>query len=229
MFLPLHDGVALRYLKRPYVTYGLIALNILIFAAVAAGVFGAPARVETGLGVIPAIVWGNAELAPGLALAPTWATFLTSMFLHGGVGHLVGNMLFLWVFGDNVEDAMGHGRFLAFYLACGLAGSLLFCMVKPDVQAPLIGASGAVSGVVTAYVMLYPRVSVFGLVFNWLPLTIPALYCIGAWIALQIGSALLGADAQVGWWAHVGGILAALALTPFGKRRNVALFDSSIA
>ena len=225
MFIPLHDGVAMRHLARPYVTWALIAANVVMFLIGWRGARGAAGRVDASRGVIPAVVWGQAELSPALAIVPTWTTFLTGMFLHGGFGHLAGNMLFLWVFGDNVEDAMGHGRFLAFYLACGVAGALAFSLMSPATEAPLIGASGAVSGVVMAYLMLYPRVSIFGLVFNWLPLSIPAVWVIGAWIALQIGSALLAVESQIGWWAHVGGILAGLALTPVLKRRQVVLFD----
>mgnify|MGYP001766319576 FL=1 len=225
MFLPLHDGVPLRHLTRPYVTYGLIGLNAAAFLIVWSGLVGEANRIDTSLGVIPAVVWGKAELAAHLSIVPTYVTFLTGMFLHGGFSHLIGNMLFLWVFGDNVEDAMGHARFAVFYLACGFAGALAFALSNPETQAPLIGASGAVSGVVVAYLMLYPRVTVFGLVFNWLPISIKALYCIGAWILLQIGAALFSSDAQVGWWAHVGGMIAALVLTPALKRREAALFD----
>lgn len=229
MFLPLHDGVPMRHLARPYVVWTLIGLNTLIFLATWAGLFGNGARLDTSLGVIPAVLWGKAELVPSLALVPGWTTLFTGMFLHGGFSHLVGNMLFLWVFGDNVEDAMGHVRFLVFYLACGVAGALAFSLMNPETQGPLIGASGAVAGVVAAYLMLYPRVSIFGLVFNWLPLAIPAIWVIGAWIALQIGSALLAADPHVGWWAHVGGIAAGAALTPILKRRGVPLFDRRAA
>jgi len=229
MFLPLHDGVPMRHLARPYVVWTLIGLNTLIFLATWAGLFGNGARLDTSLGVIPAVLWGKAELAPTLALVPGWTTLFTGMFLHGGFGHLVGNMLFLWVFGDNVEDAMGHARFLVFYLACGVAGALAFSLMNPETQAPLIGASGAVSGVVMAYLMFHPRVSVFGLVFNWLPLAIPAIWVIGAWIVVQIGSAVFVADPQIGWWAHVGGIAAGAVLTPLVKRRQVALFDRRAA
>lgn len=225
MFIPLYDGMALKYLKAPYATHAIILLNCVVFLALWLGLLGNENLIDTEFGVIPAVLKHKAELAPELALIPTQATIFTAMFLHAGFLHLFGNMLFLWVFADNVEDAMGSLRFTFFYLACGLAAAQAYALMLPDSEAPLIGASGAVSGVVVAYVMLYPRVHVFGLVFDWLPLSLPAIYCVGAWIALQIGGALFGGNPEVGWWAHVGGILAGITLTPILKRPSVPLFS----
>ena len=225
MFIPLYDGVALKYLDRAIVNNLLIAANVAIFAAMWLGAFGSNDRIDTALGVIPAVLFGTADLASGLALVPPPATLLTGMFLHGSPAHLLGNMIFLWVFGDNVEDCMGSLRYLLFYLACGMAGALVYAFMLPASEGPLIGASAAISGVVAAYLMLYPQVRVFGLVFNLLPLRIPAVYCVGAWIALQIVSALAGDDPEIGWWAHVGGIAAGAGLVVFLKRREISLFN----
>jgi membrane associated rhomboid family serine protease len=224
MFLPLYDGVPLRYLRRPVANYTLIAANILVFLATSAGLLGNPDRLDLALGVIPSVLFDHAVLAKGLALVPAPLTLLTGIFLHGGLGHLAGNMIFLWVFGDNVEDAMGSARYFGFYLTCGIVSGLFYALMVPMSQAPLIGASGAIAGVVAAYLILYPRVRVFGLALQILPLRISAIWCLGIWIVFQIYSALTSSAGSVGWWAHVGGLACGGLLTPFIKRRNVRLF-----
>jgi membrane associated rhomboid family serine protease len=229
VFIPLYDGVALRYLKRPTATYVILGLNVLMYLLVSSGLLGNENRIDVTLGMIPAVVFGSAKIDPSIALVPGVLTFFTGIFLHGGFLHLLGNMLFLWVFGDNVEDAMGSLRFTIFYLACGIAGAVLFALVRQNSQSPLIGASGAISGVVVAYLMLYPRAHVFGLAFAWLPISIAAIYVILAWITLQIGAALFSSDPEVGWWAHVGGIAAGAVLTPLLKRSEVPLFGTRTA
>ncbi|MBX9741842.1 MAG: rhomboid family intramembrane serine protease [Beijerinckiaceae bacterium] len=224
MFIPIHDGVALHHIRYPFATKSLLAVNIALYLAALLGILGDTQRIDLGFGFIPAVLFGSAFLSPDLSVVAPELTLLTSMFLHAGFAHIAGNMLFLFVFGDNVEDAMGSLRFFFFYLACGAAAALAYGWMAPESQAPLIGASGAVSGVVVAYLMLYPRVNVLGLVFAWLPLRIRAVWLIGAWILFQLGSALFSADAGVGWWAHVGGMAAGAVLTPFLKRRDVPLF-----
>ena len=224
MFIPLYDGVPLRYLRGAWVAWGIIALNIAAYALLAAGLFGPVSRIDVEFGVIPAVLTGQAHLAPELLrINPNWTVF-SGMFLHASWWHLFGNMLFLFVFGDNVEDAMGRLRFVIYYVLCGIGATALYTFMQPDSEEPLIGASGAISGVVAAYLILYPRVRVWGLVFQVLPLSIPAWACVGGWIALQIGSAFFGGAPEVGWWAHVGGILTGAALTPLLKRREVQLF-----
>ena len=225
MFVPLYDGVRLRFIAAPYGTWLLVGLNALVYFAMAAGLFGNTERIDEALGVTPAVLLGNATLARSITLVPPPVTILTGMFIHASPMHLIGNMLFLRVFGDNVEDAMGSLRFVLFYLLSGLTGALLYAFMLPQSDGPLIGASGAVSGVVIAYLMLYPRVRVFGLVLSFLPLRIPAIFCVGAWVLLQIVSAFSGGDAEVGWWAHVGGLAAGAALTPVFKRPEVPLFS----
>lgn len=225
MFLPLSDQNPHRRIETAYVTFGLIALNVVVFLATTGLV---PAQTATmnalSLGLIPAVVTERATLAGELVLVPAWATWITYMFMHAGWMHLAGNMLFLWVFADNVEDAMGHARFLIFYLACGLLGGALHLAVNPGSQAPLIGASGAVSGVLAAYLMLFPRVRVFGLAFNIIPITIPVWLALGAWVMLQLFHLLTAHGGDTAWWAHVGGLLAGAALVGLFKMPDVALF-----
>jgi membrane associated rhomboid family serine protease len=226
MFLPLADQNPHRHITAPYVTFALIAINIAVFLATTGLV---PAQSATanmlGLGLIPAVVTEQAQLAPHLAVVPTWATWLTYMFMHGGWMHLVGNMLFLWVFADNIEDAMGHWRFLVFYLLCGLIGGAAHLAINPASQAPLVGASGAVSGVLAAYLLLYPRVRVFGLVFNILPLTIPVWLALGTWVMLQVYHLFTTVGGATAWWAHLGGLAAGAALVGLMKNRDVIFFS----
>jgi membrane associated rhomboid family serine protease len=220
VFLPLYDGVPLAHLKAPLVTRALIGACTAAWLLTGLGFLPVSEdRIAAGLGVIPAVLLGTATLPPGLPLVPEPLTLVTSLFLHGSALHLAGNMLFLWVFGDNVEDGMGHARFLVFFLLCGCAACLAHCLMNPLSTAPLIGASGAIAGVVAAYLILYPRVKVWALYFGRLPLQVPAMYAIGFWILLQIGSAFLSGDEDVGWFAHLGGLAAGAALTPMLRRR----------
>jgi membrane associated rhomboid family serine protease len=225
MFVPLYDGVPLRYLRYPLGNWSIIALNVIVFLAMQAGTEDRTGRLETALGVVPAVVFGTAILSPDLAIVPTPVTLLTGMFVHANVGHILGNMLFLWVFGDNVEDAMGSARYIAFYLACGVIAALTFAAMVPTSQSPLIGASGAISGVAAAYLLLYPKARIWGFVFvPWLPLRIPASWFVGIWIFLQLASAFFSEANDIGWWAHLGGISAGCALVGLFKRRDVPLF-----
>lgn len=230
MFVPLHDFMPLRRIRLPVVTYGLILFTALMWLA--AGAFISPQRIDAnalGFGLIPALLWGQATLAEGLAHVPPSVTLLTSLFLHANFIHLAGNMLFLWVFGDNVEDAFGHIRFLGFYLACGMAAALTHAFMLPQSQQPLIGASGAVAGVLVAYLMLHPRVYVWGLVLKWFPLRLRAVYALGLWMVFQLVMAVTtGQNSEVGWWAHVGGMIAGAALTPLMRQPGVALFDRTL-
>ena len=227
MFIPLYDGVPLRHLKRPLATRALVGACL---AGYLAPLFGLLPVSEpwlyAGFGLIPGVLFGTEALPEGLPFVPEPLTLATSLFLHGSVLHLLGNMLFLWVFGDNVEDATGSARFLLFYLACGIAAGLAHAWFTPDQTKPLIGASGAISGVVAAYLVLYPRVRLWGLFFAGIPLRLPAYLAIGMWIAVQVGAALLGGgDEAVGWFAHVGGLVAGALLIPLVRHR----YDPAIA
>ncbi|WP_421589797.1 rhomboid family intramembrane serine protease [Shinella sp. M27] len=229
MFIPLHDANALKYIKVQYVTIGLIAINVVVWLVtglVSTQAFSDAAVV--GLGYIPAVVFDFADLEPSLVLVPEDATYITYAFLHGDFMHLASNMLFLWVFGDNVEDALGHFRFLLFYLLCAAAGALVHGLVQPDSEAPLIGASGAISGVVAAYFLLHPKVRVWVLVFFRIPLPLPAVIPLAFWIAQQFYMLAVNRDGGVSWGAHVGGIVAGALLVLVLRRRGVPLFDRTI-
>jgi membrane associated rhomboid family serine protease len=176
-------------------------------------------------GFIPAVALGHQALPLELQQVPTAATFVTYAFLHGDLMHLVGNMLFIWVFGDNVEDAMGHLKFLAFYFLCAAAGAFVHMLAMPQSEVPLIGASGAAAGIITAYLMLHPHVRVWVLALGRIPLRLSAAFMIGLWIAFQIFKFFSTDGDRVSWAAHVGGIAAGAALLPVLKRRGVALFD----
>ncbi|HEY0300348.1 MAG TPA: rhomboid family intramembrane serine protease, partial [Rhizomicrobium sp.] len=160
---------------------------------------------------------------------PVWATLFTSMFLHAGFLHIVGNMLYLWVFGNNIEDAMGHAKFVLFYLACGIAAALTVLWMDPASHTPMVGASGAISGVLAAYMLLYPRAwvrVVVPLLIVLYPFRLRAVWVVGVWFAMQLASALMTPVSEPGtaWWAHVGGFAAGLVLTPLFKSRFVPYF-----
>ncbi|MBX9468557.1 MAG: rhomboid family intramembrane serine protease [Rhizobium sp.] len=228
MFIPLHDRNALKHIRRQYVTLGLIAANVIAYALASVVPDAAFELGVYGLGFIPAILLGGASLDPSLVLVPESATYVTYSFLHGSWLHLGSNMLFLWVFGDNVEDAMGHFKFLFFYLACAAAGALVHGLVMPASEAPLIGASGAVSGVVAAYLMLHPKVRVWVLVFMRFPLPLPAFIPLLFWVGQQFVMLVIDGGSDVSWGAHVGGILAGALLVLFLRRPGVPLFDRAI-
>lgn len=217
-------------LLTPVVTVALIAVNLVAWGALQG--FGQEPGLSASicrLGLIPGETLGR--IPPGTLIGaghglscltgstPTWHTALTSMFLHGGWFHLLGNMWFLWVFGNNVEDSMGHGRFVGFYLLCGVAAAAVQVATDPGSAVPMVGASGAISGVMGAYVLLYPRVRVRVLVFLGIILFragLPAWAMLGYWFLLQLGGALIApaGEGGVAFWAHAGGFLAGVALIP---------------
>jgi len=181
------------------------------------------------LGFTPAYYFAAHGPANDIGVTPT-LTIFTSMFLHGGFLHLAGNMLYLWIFGNNVEDAMGHLRFVLFYVLSGIAAALAMAYIDPASQVPMVGASGAISGVLAAYVLLYPRARVtvivpLGIILY--PFTIAAMWVVGFWFVMQLVSAAFASPGQPGtaWWAHVGGFAAGLLLTPVLKSRAVPLFS----
>ncbi len=225
MVMPIYDDTPMRYLRRPVVNWTLIALNVLVFALVQSEIFGDPLTIMRGFAVIPRVLFGEAALAKWIVGPPAPLTLITSLFFHSSVLHILGNMLFLYVFGDNIEDAMGSLHYLLFYLSCGVASGVVFAYASPHTITPLVGASGAISGVCAAFLLLYPRSTIFGLVVGVFPIHAPAWMFVGTWILLQFINAILGEQGHVAWFAHVGGIFAGLALTPLFKRRGVRLFD----
>ncbi len=225
VFVPLSDENPRLVVRYPYVAWTLIALNLGIYILFQSGLaFDANEAAIYGLGVIPAVITGSAQLPAELHLLPAGWTLLTSPFLHGDPLHLIGNMLFLFVFGDNIEDSMGHARFALFYFLCGAAGAGAHILVVPYSEAPLIGASGAIAGIVASYLLLHPRVKMWILLFGRIPLKVTAFWIIGAWAVVQIASTVVGNDASVGWWAHIGGFVAGAALTALLKRPDVPWF-----
>lgn len=214
---------------RPYVTIGFIAACVLVFLwQLSLGQKGFETAV-VALGVIPATLLGPETLPPSLYLVPPAATLFTSMFLHGGWMHLIGNMLYLWIFGNNVEDAMGHARFIIFYVLSGLAAAFAQALPNPDSTIPMIGASGAISGVLGAYLLLYPHARVLVLIplgaFSRV-IYVPAMFVLGFWFVLQLVSSALADPSQggVAFGAHIGGFVAGMILIPLFKHRGVRLF-----
>ncbi len=222
--IPLRDSV--HAWSFPAVNYALIGLNVGLFLyELGLGPDLGPFLATWGL--VPARYFLVAEVDPGNWVA-LYLPFLTSMFLHGGWGHLLGNMVYLWVFGENVEDRLGHGRYLVFYLLTGVAAGLTHVHLIPASTVPTVGASGAISGVLGAYLVLFPRARVLTLVplvFLFFQIVeLPAVLYLGLWFLVQLlggGVALLaGPDVGgVAWWAHVGGFVAGAALGPLVRRR----------
>ena len=222
----------------PFITWLFIGANVLVFLLVqgAGPMVDARAFGESlcRLGTIPAELTG--DLGPGdtITFGPyrcpagglTWATVLTSMFLHGGWLHLIGNMWFLWVFGNNIEDSMGHVRYVAFYLLCGVAASLAHVFTSAGSEVPTVGASGAISGVMGAYLLLYPRVRVdvlfiFFFIIRVIPL--PAWMMLGYWLLIQVlaGGMTPAEGGGVAYWAHVGGFVAGLLLIKLFEKEEL--------
>ncbi|MGD0144056.1 MAG: rhomboid family intramembrane serine protease [Rhizomicrobium sp.] len=181
------------------------------------------------LGFRPSTLFGHKHEIDWAIVGPAITAIVVSMFLHGSILHIAGNMLYLWIFGNNVEDAMGHTRFLFFYLVCGAAAALALAWMDPGSKVPMIGASGAISGVLAGYVLLFPRARVtvivpLGIIF--FPLVVSAFWVVGFWFVLQLISAAITDPGQPGiaWWAHVGGFAAGLVLTPILKSASFPLF-----
>jgi len=175
---------------------------------------------------------GSANGPYDLVAVPEGATILTYMFFHGSWMHLIGNMMFLWVFGDNVEDAIGHFKFLLFYILCGAFAALFHTALTPESTRPLIGASGAVAGVIAAYLMLHPRVRVWVLVMRFFPMQISAAWALGFWVVLQFTMVYLTqigvVKGPIAWWAHIGGLIAGAVLIVVMRRPGVPLFDRGL-
>ncbi|XDZ64642.1 rhomboid family intramembrane serine protease [Alphaproteobacteria bacterium LSUCC0684] len=226
-FLPLFDDNPTS--RPPLVTWMIMALCILIFLIQATQPERGQYEILLRYATIPAIVTGEAFLPDALRSIPSWATLVSSTFLHGGWMHLGGNMLYLWIFADNVEDRMGPVRFLLFYLICGVAASLAHVMVDPASTTPLVGASGAIAGVLAAYLLMFPRakvrvIMVILIFIRWI--YIPAFVVLGVWVLLQFvaaPSSLAGDGGGTAYFAHIGGFLAGLVLTPFFKKKGVVL------
>ena len=233
--MPIGDDNSDRH-GTPFINYLFIALNILVFLALQG--MGAnldftyafstvPAEIMSGSDVVTqartVMIDGQNYQVPGLQPTPipVYFTMITSMFMHGGFGHLFGNMLFLWIFGDNIENRLGHSRYFVFYILCGIIASLSHVFASyflgMDMNTPSLGASGAISAVMGAYLILFPRRRVNVLVLRSI-VPVPALVALGLWIALQVisGMGMLGGQSSgVAYAAHIGGFLAGMLLIKF--------------
>ncbi|HXJ03364.1 MAG TPA: rhomboid family intramembrane serine protease [Micropepsaceae bacterium] len=228
--IPISDENPARL--KPIVTWAVIIACIGVFFWQLSFSESGEEALVAALAFVPKNLFDHAVTAQVYGIPLPWLTLITSMFLHGGFMHLGGNMLYLWIFGNNVEDAMGHGRFLGFYFACGIVAALSEGLINPHSDLPMLGASGAISGVLAAYVLIYPRTRVTVIIplgILLYPTKISAFYVVGFWFLLQLLN-LLGATPGgpgTAWWAHVGGFLAGIVLTPllsnfplFGRYRR---------
>ncbi len=205
----------------PYVTIGLIVINTIFFLFQIAQGPELQNLIILRLGTIPYEITHFTDIHPAAAI-PVPLTLFSSIFMHAGFLHLGGNMLYLWIFGNNIEDSMGHIRFIFFYLLCGLLASFTHILLEANSRIPMIGASGAISGVLGAYILLYPRAQVITLVpifFFIRIMSLPAVLFLGIWFLMQF----LSSGGGVAWYAHIGGFIAGFVLIPLfskrGKRR----------
>ena len=217
----LADDLPLSRIRTAWVTWGLMAACVAGFVAQLGG-----SPLEDMLALWPKDLLANPKDPDQLLRLAGY------MFLHGGWLHLGGNLLVLFVFGDNVEDALGHLRFLLLYLLAGVAGGAAHCLLGPDPETPLVGASGAIAGVMAAYLLLYPRAKLFVLAFARLPVLLPASWFVAAWFGMNLLEAAMGGhggDHDVAWWAHIGGFVTGLALVLPLRQQGVALFQPALA
>jgi len=224
--LPLYDDNPKT--RRPVITGGLIAACSVVFLWQLGLDETASEDASFTYGMVPAVLFGYADLPERLRAVPAAATLVTSMFLHGGWLHLLGNMLYLWIFGKGVETALGAPRFLVFYMLCGVAAGLTQALTDPTADVPMIGASGAIAGTLGAYLVLHPRANVVVLVWILIfvrLITLPAVILLGIWFALQLLSAVSmdPGEPGVAFWAHVGGFVVGSALVLVMRRRGVVL------
>jgi membrane associated rhomboid family serine protease len=226
MVIPLHDDNPTT--TRPYVTAGILIACVLAYLLKRLLLSEGEASDATqALGLVPAVLTGREMLPPGIAVIPAWATAFTYMFMHGGFWHLAGNMLFLWIFGNNIEEAMGHTRFFIFYVACGVVAVFSQVLPNPGSVIPIVGASGAISGVLGAYMLLFPRARVLlGLPLGFVNVEFgrfPAIWVLATWFGMQI---VMGFASRGGivFGTHIAGFIAGCALVTIFKRRHVPLW-----
>ena len=232
-FLPLFDDNPSH--RSPYVSWTILALCVLVFFwQTSINAYDERLAFYT-YGFVPALLSGDVMLPAEIAIIPAWATIITSMFLHGGFLHVGGNMLYLWIFGDNVEDSMGPARFVVFYLLCGAAAALAQFAINPASSVPMVGASGGIAGILGAYVLLHPKAAIRTIIVVIVFIrfiNLPAWLILGVWIAGQfvaVPAALseTSGGGGVAYFAHIGGFIAGMALIPFFKRRDVPLFGAN--
>jgi membrane associated rhomboid family serine protease len=230
MFIPFRDANKLKHIRIQWITLVLIVANVVAWMLSVGfeATNGAGTPVFAMLGFQPLIIFDGVPASAPWLIVPEWATWITYSFIHGDFWHLAGNMLFLWVFGDNVEDAMGHFRFLIFYLLCAAAGAAGHALLDPSSPIALIGASGAISGLVSAYLILHPKVWIWVLVLMRIPVMLPAWVLLTFWAGLQVFELVTATTEGVSFAAHVGGLIAGAILVFVFKRRDVPLLDRKI-
>jgi membrane associated rhomboid family serine protease len=220
--IPLQDDNPTE--RTPVVTITFIAFCVLVFLYQASLPDKLGELFVFQYGAIPAVVFGQADLPAQAIAIPAYATLLTSMFLHGGWMHLIGNMLYLWIFGNNIEDVMGHAKYVVFYVTCGIFAALSHAMTDPSSAIPMVGASGAISGVLGAYVLLFPHAQVLVLMPGLGMTRVSAGIVLGMWFVMQVlsgGMSLGGTGGGVAFFAHIGGFLGGMALIGLFKRPEV--------
>ncbi len=241
MLFPIGDDNSDRHIT-PYITYALIALNVAVFVllqlpndAFTYGYSVVPAEILSGRDFTQAIEVGRSQIPQAPGPTPIYLTVLSAMFMHGGWAHLGGNMLFLWIFGDNVEDAMGHFKFAMFYLLCGVWATVAHIVASQmsgglNLIIPSLGASGAIAGVLGGYLVLYPRKSVRVLIGWFGIIALPAFLVIGGWMAMQLFSGVgeiasktvqTEGGGGVAYWAHIGGAIAGVLLVSLFRNRDI--------
>lgn len=223
--LPLNDDNPTE--DTPVVTITFIVACCLVFLYQSSLLPGPGETFVYQYGAIPAVVFGHAALPPEVMTIPPYSTVLTSLFLHGSWMHLIGNMLYLWVFGNNIEDIMGHARFILFYVLCGVLAALSHALTDPTSTVPMVGASGAISGILGAYLLLFPHARVLLLAPVVGTTYVPAGIVLGFWFVMQLlnGGASLGSQGGgVAFFAHIGGFVAGMVLIGLFKRPEVRFF-----
>ena len=220
MVMPLWDHSPFRWPKPPYVMWALVIINFAVFFVEAGFWPDQMDRLDQLVGLVPAALTGRAPAA-GL---PALLTLITCLFVHGNFMHVFGNMIFLFVFGDDIEEALGHWRFLGFYLACGIGAGLAFVASDPSSTTGLIGASGAIAGVVAAYLLFRPCAKVTCLL-GLIPLRLRAYWIIGGWAVWQFVEAASQEQDGIAYSAHIGGLITGAVLFYFMRPRGVALFE----
>jgi membrane associated rhomboid family serine protease len=222
-FIPFYDDNPLHHIKRAWVTWSLIGANCLIYFFTA-DISDAVQASAMKFGLIPAVFNDVAELPRDYQSIPDSLKLVTHAFLHGDFWHLLGNMIFLWVFADNVEDSLGHFRFFAFYILSAIGAGYIYVLASPASEAPVIGASGAIAGVVAAYLLLHTIAKVWDLDFSRIPLHVPAFGVLGFWILYQIYEVIVAEPGDIAWWTHIGGFITGTILVLLLRPRDALLF-----
>ena len=221
-FFPISDVNATK--KKPIINWIILICCILIFICQKNLGYHFEQKVILTFGMIPSVLFKIKQLPDELAIIPSYITLISSMFLHGGWMHLIGNMTYLYIFGDNIEDKLGKFKFLIFYISCGILAGLCQALIDVNSEIPMIGASGAISGILGAYLILFPKkeIKVFFWFFIFIKIfRIPAMYVIGCWILIQFFSLNNSEESNIAYLAHIGGFISGIILI-FMFRKNIS-------